>query len=72
MAGDSSPRNIAEKIMAIVTFIPALIVEQDSPNFMLIRAMFGLLLIVAIVYLLALRPIRSFKANYRNKAPKPD
>jgi hypothetical protein len=63
---------IAEKIMAIVTFIPALIVEQDSPNFMLIRAMFGLLLIVAIVYLLAMRPIRSFMANYRNKASKPD
>jgi hypothetical protein len=63
---------IAEKIMAIVTFIPALIVEQDSPNFMLVRAMFGLLLIVAIVYLLAMRPIRSFMANYRNKAPKPD
>jgi hypothetical protein len=63
---------IAEKIMAIVTFIPALIVEQDSPNFMLVRAMFGPLLIVAIVYLLAMRPIRSFMANYRNKAPKPD
>jgi hypothetical protein len=63
---------IAEKIIAIVTFIPALIVEQDSPNFMLIRAMFGLLLIVAIVYLLALRPIRSFMANSRNKASKLD
>jgi hypothetical protein len=27
---------------------------------------------LSIVYLLALRPIRSFIANYRNKAPKPD
>jgi hypothetical protein len=63
---------IAETIMAIGTFIPALIVEQDSPNFLPIRGMFGLLLIVAIVYLLALRPIRSFMANNRNKASKPD
>jgi hypothetical protein len=50
---------IAEKIWAMVTFVPALFVAEDSPNFMLIRAMFALLLIVLIVYLIAMRPFRS-------------
>jgi hypothetical protein len=50
---------IVEKIWAAVTFVPALIVAESSPNFMLIRAMFGLLLIVLVVYLIAMRPFRS-------------
>jgi hypothetical protein len=50
---------IAEKIFAIVTAVPALFVDEKTPNFMLIRAMFGLLLIVLIVYLIAMRPFRS-------------
>ncbi len=50
---------IADAIWATVNAVPALFVEQDSPNFMLIRAMFGLLLIVLIVYLIAMRPFRS-------------
>ncbi len=50
---------IAEKIFAIVTAVPALFVDDKSPNFTLIRAMFGLLLIVLIVYLMAMRPFRS-------------
>ena len=61
---------IADPIMAIVTFIPALFVDRDSPNFMLIRSMFGLLLIVLIVYLLAMRPLRSIIANCRSKVSK--
>jgi hypothetical protein len=50
---------ISEKIMAIVTFIPAMIVEQDSPSFPLVRAMFGLILIAAVVYVIAMTPLRS-------------
>jgi hypothetical protein len=50
---------IGEKILAIVTFVPALFVAEDSPTFMAIRAMFGLLLIVLIAYLIAMRPFRS-------------
>jgi hypothetical protein len=60
---------IAAPIMAIVTFIPVLFVDKDSPNFMLIRSMFGLLLIVLIVYLLAMRPLRSMIATCRLLAP---
>jgi hypothetical protein len=50
---------IADKIFAIVTAVPALFVDEKTPNFMLIRAMFGLLLIVLIVYLIAMRPFRT-------------
>ena len=50
---------IAEKIFAIVTAVPALFVDEKTPNFMPIRAMFGLLLIVLIVYLIAMRPFRA-------------
>ena len=34
---------IAHKILAIVSYVPALIVAEDSPKFVLIRAMFALL-----------------------------
>jgi hypothetical protein len=53
------PHWISEKIMAIVSYVPALFVAEDSPNFILIRAMFALLLIVFVVYLIAMRPTRS-------------
>lgn len=70
------PHWISETILAVVNFIPALFVAEDSPNFMLIRAMFGLLLIVLVMYLIAMRPIRSAVARYMTKiskqnAPKP-
>jgi len=53
----------SETIWAIVTYVPALFVAEDSPNFMLIRAMFGLLLIVLVVYVIAMRPFRSVVAR---------
>jgi hypothetical protein len=59
---------IAEKISAIVTFVPALIVERDSANFDLIRTMFGLILIAIIVYAIAMIPFRSAFVQLMNKA----
>lgn len=59
---------IVEGIIAIVTFVPAVFVAEDSPNFMLIRAMFGLLLIVLVVYIIAMQPVRSAIARYMGKA----
>jgi hypothetical protein len=50
---------IGETIWAMVMLVPAWLVPEGSPNFMAIRAMFGLLLIVLIVYLIAMRPFRS-------------
>jgi hypothetical protein len=37
----------SDKIMAMVSHVPALIVDQESANFPLIRTMFGLILIVS-------------------------
>jgi hypothetical protein len=47
---------ISDKIWSIVTYVPAIFVEQDSPTFELVRAMFGLLLIALIVYAIAMMP----------------
>lgn len=49
---------ISDTILAIVTYLPALMVTEDSPNFMLTRVMLGLLLIVLVVYVIALVPFR--------------
>jgi hypothetical protein len=53
------PHWISDLILSIVNWVPAWIVEEGSPKFTLIRAMFGLLLIILIVYLIAMRPFRS-------------
>jgi hypothetical protein len=55
-------------IFAIVTFIPALFVAEDAPNFMLIRTMFGLLLIVFVVFVIATQPFRSAVSRCVGKA----
>jgi hypothetical protein len=44
---------ISDTLMEIVTFVPALIVDRDSANFPLIRAMFGLIMIAGAVYVMA-------------------
>jgi len=54
---------IGEKIFAIVTAVPALFIDEKIPNFMLFRAMVGLLFIVLIVYLIAMRPFRAAIAH---------
>jgi hypothetical protein len=57
------PHWISETIMAIVSYVPAMFVDQESPNFPLIRAMFGLILIALIVYVIAMTPFRSAIAH---------
>ena len=47
------PHWISDTIMGIVSFVPALFVDPESANFPLIRAMFGLIFIVAVVYAIA-------------------
>jgi hypothetical protein len=54
---------IVERIQALVNAVPALLVAEDSPNFMLGRTLMGLLLIVIIVYTFAMRPFRSSIAH---------
>jgi hypothetical protein len=50
---------ISERFFAILASVPAVFTEPGSPNFMLVRAMFGLIVIALIVYLIAMRPFRS-------------
>jgi hypothetical protein len=54
---------ITDGIWAIVTWVPALFVAEDSHNFTLIRSMFALLLIVLVVGVIAMLPLRSAVAR---------
>jgi hypothetical protein len=54
---------ITEAFMAMLASVPALFTEPGSPNFFMVRAMFGLIAIVLIVYLIAMRPFRSAIAS---------
>ena len=44
-----------------------MIVDPDSPNFALIRTMFGLILIAIIVYVIAMTPFRTVIARSMDK-----
>jgi hypothetical protein len=52
---------IADWILAIPDSVPILL-GADPHNAMLVRAMFALLLVTFVVYLLAMRPFRSIFA----------
>ena len=58
---------LSDSIMSIMTFVPALIVDQDSASFPLVRTMFGLIFIVAVVYLMAVLSSRSVFSRCREK-----
>ena len=58
---------LSESIMSLMTFFPALFVDKDSASFPLVRAMFGLIFIVAIVYLMAVLSSRSVFSRCREK-----
>ena len=60
----------SETMLKIVTSVPALLVAEDSPTFMAVRAMFGLILIVLVVYVIAMRPFRSAIARYMGTVSK--
>src|SRR5215467_12420717 len=47
---------IADKILNILSLVPAWFVEEGSPNFALVRAMFALLLIILVAYLISCWP----------------
>jgi hypothetical protein len=48
-----------------LSLVPALFVSEDSPNFMLVRAMFTLIFIAVIVYIIAMVPFRSIITKIR-------
>ena len=57
----------SETMLKIVTSVPALFVAEDSPTFTAVRVMFGLILIVLVAYLIAMRPFRSAIARSMRK-----
>jgi hypothetical protein len=58
---------IVEKVIAIVSYVPAQFVPPDSQHFVLIRSMFALILIALVLLILALHPLRSIRRNLRNR-----
>jgi hypothetical protein len=58
---------IVEKILAVVHWVPALFLEEGSPNHDLVRAMFALLLLVLIVYVIVMLAPRSAMARLTGK-----
>ena len=50
---------VGAKILALMMLLPAVFVDEQSPTFTAIRAMFGLVFIVLVAYLIAMRPFRS-------------
>jgi hypothetical protein len=50
---------LVDKILAIVNFLPAMFVEPNSPSFVLVRGLFGLLFVVLVLCAFALWPKRS-------------
>ena len=58
---------IVDKVIAIVSYVPAQFVPPDSQHFTLIRSMFALVLIVLVLLILAFRPLRSFMGYVRNR-----
>jgi hypothetical protein len=48
------PHRISEFIISIIDYIPALFLEQDSPNFRVVRAMSTLIVVALLVAVFAL------------------
>lgn len=59
---------IIEKFILVLNYVPEVIVDVDSPNFQLIRAMWGLLLLV--VLLTALATLPRLMANFRSNVSR--
>jgi hypothetical protein len=52
-----------DSFFAVLKSVPAFITDEGSANFMLVRAMLGLLLIILIICLVTFTPIRSMFAD---------
>jgi hypothetical protein len=60
---------IAEWVLSVLNSVPVLF-GSDTPHFLLIRAMFALLLIVIVVYVIAMVPFRSLFAGIAARVRK--
>ncbi len=46
---------IADWFLKIVTAVPAWIIDEDTPNFVLFRVMLGFIVVLFVAYLFAIR-----------------
>jgi hypothetical protein len=58
---------IVEKLLSVAHWVPAVFLEEGSPNHNLVRAMLALLLIVLVVYLIAMWAPRSAVGRFTGK-----
>lgn len=59
--------------LVFASWLPAwLAAGDDSSRYVILQGMFALLTIVALVLLIALRPIRNLMAHYRARRTSPD
>jgi hypothetical protein len=61
---------LIDQFFAFLKSFPALFTEEGSPNFLLARAMLGLILIVLLAYLITLPLFRSLVAEGIRKLKK--
>jgi hypothetical protein len=60
-------RWLSDKILELVSLIPAWLVEKDSLNFKLARGMFAVLLVVFTICMIAFMPSRATIARFIEK-----
>lgn len=58
---------VSDVTLAIISWVPPWLYPEDSSRYVIVRGMAALLLIVLVVLIIALRPIRTFIAHYRNR-----
>jgi hypothetical protein len=56
-----------EKLLSVAHWMPALFLDEGSPNHNLVRAMFALLLLVLVVYLIVMWAPRSAIGRFTDK-----
>jgi hypothetical protein len=58
---------IVEKLLSVAHWVPAIFLDEGSPNHNLVRAMFALLLLVLVIYLIAIWAPRSAVRRFTGK-----
>ena len=63
---------ISDLTLTIISWVPPWLYAEDSSRYVIVRGMFALLLIVLVVLVIALRPVRTLIAGYRNRRSAPN
>ena len=63
---------ISDLTLTIISWVPPWLYSEDSSRYVIVRGMFALLVIVLVVLVIALRPVRTLIAGYRNRRSAPN